>query len=192
MTSKQKIQANRENALRSTGPKTQVGLRHASMNAFTHGLAAKTIVIRGEDAKEFEKLHAELLSAWRPADAIEADLVGQLAVASWKMRRVSRIEADMFRSVDEVNAFRNEKISSVETTLQRNAVFQLKRFDAFLPFDKLIQYGSTYERRYYRALHTLMQLRTMRSSEQTLSVTPSETKAIEAPAVEPQAAENSK
>ena len=192
MTSKCKIKANRENALQSTGPKTQGGLRRSSMNAFTHGLAAKTIVIPGENAKEFEKLHTELLSAWQPADAIEADLVGQLAVSSWKMRRVSRIEADMFRSVDEVNAFRNEKISSVETTLQRNAVFQLKRFDAFLPFDKLIQYGSTYERRYYRALHTLMQLRTMRSSEQTLSVTPSETKAIEAPAVEPQAAENSK
>src|ERR1700683_3119146 len=139
MTSKWKIKANRENALRSTGPKTQVGLRHASMNAFTHGLAAKTIVIPGENAKEFEKLHAELLSAWRPADAIEADLVGQLAVASWKMRRVSRIEADMFRSVDEDIALRTEKLSSVTTTLQWNTVFKSHRYDTFLSFDKLIQ-----------------------------------------------------
>jgi hypothetical protein len=191
MTSKQKIQANRENALRSTGPKTQGGLRRSSMNAFTHGLAAKTIVIPGEDAKEFEKLHAELLSAWRPADAIEADLVGQLAVASWKMRRVSRIEADMFRSVDEAIALRTEKLSDARTTLEMNMVFKSRRYDAFLPFDKLIQYGATYERRYYRALHTLMQLRATRSSEQTFSITPGETKAIEAPNVEAKVAENS-
>jgi len=135
----------------------------------------------------------ELLSAWNPIDAIEADLVAQLAISTWKMRRVSRIEAEIFHAAVEKSAWRSKLLESKkDNPIEYEAAFKATRFDAYLPFDRLMQYGTLYERRYYRALQTLMQLRAIRTNEQTLSVTPDETKAIEAPAVESEAVQNSK
>ncbi len=193
MTSDQKIQANRENSLLSTGPKTQSGLRRASMNALKHGLTAKTFVIPGENANEFEELHSEFLSAWSPVNMIEADLVGQLAISTWIMRRVSRIETEKFIDADEDDKYRIKKFEEtrgqdLETRLA--AAVGLNR-DRFPYFDKLIKYGAVYERRYYRALHTLIQLRDAHASEQALTITTDETKAIEAPMIKSEAVKNS-
>jgi len=41
MTSQRKIDANKRNAKRSTGPRTEIGKLRASRNAVRHGLAAK-------------------------------------------------------------------------------------------------------------------------------------------------------
>jgi hypothetical protein len=48
MGSKQRLEANRTNAKRSTGPCTQTGKARSKMNALKHGLAAKSVVIEGE------------------------------------------------------------------------------------------------------------------------------------------------
>ena len=50
MASPAQILANRNNAHRSTGPKTAEGKQAASHNATRHGLAGTQIVIPGEDA----------------------------------------------------------------------------------------------------------------------------------------------
>jgi hypothetical protein len=44
MTSFQRFEANRRNALRSTGPKTDDGKRRSRLNAVRHGLTAETVV----------------------------------------------------------------------------------------------------------------------------------------------------
>jgi hypothetical protein len=43
MTSQRKIEANRRNAQKSTGPKTQEGKDKVKLNALTHGLTAQTV-----------------------------------------------------------------------------------------------------------------------------------------------------
>ena len=47
MTSQKQIEANKANAKKSTGPKTEAGKLRSSMNAVTHGLTATSILIRG-------------------------------------------------------------------------------------------------------------------------------------------------
>ena len=47
MSSKQRLEANRANAKRSTGPSTEPGRVRSKMNALKHGLSAKAIVIEG-------------------------------------------------------------------------------------------------------------------------------------------------
>jgi hypothetical protein len=143
------------------------------MNALRHGLAAKTIVIPGENAGEFEELHSEFISAWDPVDAIEADLVGQLAISAWNMRRVSRIEAKKFHDKfeDEESAWKSLDNAKDKDLGTRHEALMATSRDFFPYFDKLIKYGTTYERRYYRALHTLIQLRSARAISQTLSIT---------------------
>ena len=55
MTSFQQLEANRRNALRSTGPKTDDGKRRSRVNAVRHGLTAETVVGSLEDAEDYNK-----------------------------------------------------------------------------------------------------------------------------------------
>jgi len=48
MTTEKQIQANRENAKQSTGPRTADGKKHSAQNATKHSLLAKQTVIPGE------------------------------------------------------------------------------------------------------------------------------------------------
>jgi hypothetical protein len=54
MASQKQVSANRCNAAKSTGPKTQNEKLQSRRNAMRHGLTAATVVTASEDAEEFE------------------------------------------------------------------------------------------------------------------------------------------
>jgi hypothetical protein len=61
-TSVGQIEANRRNALRSTGPRTPAGKQASRLNALRHGLRASEVIIPGqEDPEEFEATLSELI-----------------------------------------------------------------------------------------------------------------------------------
>jgi hypothetical protein len=68
------------------------------MNALKHGRAAQKLeldqVMRGlsEDPREFEKLRAELVADIRPRNAVERNLVEDLAKLWWKRQRAERAQ----------------------------------------------------------------------------------------------------
>src|SRR5215470_15824011 len=97
----QRAEANRINAKRSSGPRTELGKSRSKMNALKHGLSAKKIVIGDEDPKEFEALRAALERDWQPETAFESELVDQLAGSLWRLRRVPAIEAAIVRAREE-------------------------------------------------------------------------------------------
>ena len=97
----QRAEANRINAQRSSGPRTELGKSRSKMNALKHGLSAKKIVIGDEDPKEFEALRAALERDWQPETAFESELVDQLAGLFWRMRRVPAIEAAIVKAREE-------------------------------------------------------------------------------------------
>ncbi|WP_141701773.1 hypothetical protein [Methyloceanibacter marginalis] len=66
MASSKQIAANKANAKKSTGPKTEAGKSCSSMNALTHGLTAKTVLILGESGDSFEALRAALRRSISP------------------------------------------------------------------------------------------------------------------------------
>ena len=74
----QRLEANRANAKRSTGPRTEVGKSRSKLNAVKHGLSAKTVVIGDEDPRDFEALRAALERDFQPETALESELVDQL------------------------------------------------------------------------------------------------------------------
>jgi len=63
--SQRRIEANRRNALRSTGPKSARGKDMAARNSWKHGLLAKSAVIMLGPAKENKAEFEELLSGLR-------------------------------------------------------------------------------------------------------------------------------
>jgi hypothetical protein len=93
MASKKQIAANQANAERSTGPKSQLGKARSRLNARTHGLTAKHLLVGDEDEASFNELRAELMEQHHPQAPLEAELVDRLAGILWRLRRVPFFEA---------------------------------------------------------------------------------------------------
>lgn len=93
MASSKQIAANKANAKKSTGPKTEAGKSCSSMNALTHGLTAKTVLILGESGDSFEALRAALEEEYQPLGAVKAELLGHLLALLWRLRRGPLFEA---------------------------------------------------------------------------------------------------
>ncbi len=85
--------ANRENAKKSTGPKTAEGKARSRGNAFKHGLAGQGVVWPGEEAGAMEAFVAEQVELDRPQDAREAWLARRAAVSAWQVERGESMEA---------------------------------------------------------------------------------------------------
>jgi hypothetical protein len=94
--SESRIQANRRNALRSTGPKTARGKRTVARNAIKHGFLAREVVIAAGDGeeslKEFHAMVEQLCEYYEPVGVIEESLVQTIATCWWRKARVIRAE----------------------------------------------------------------------------------------------------
>ncbi len=93
MATQAQNKANRENAKRSTGPRTAEGKARSSKNALKHGLLAQDAVMAGEDPAEYDRCFQQLEENIFPKNAIEFALVRQIADAEWRLRRISRLES---------------------------------------------------------------------------------------------------
>jgi hypothetical protein len=89
--------ANRANAKKSTGPKSENGKSVSRMNALKHGLTAKTNVIGDEDPEEFEALRADLLAKFQPNSAFGQELIDYLTSTLWSLRRVPKVRNGLIR-----------------------------------------------------------------------------------------------
>jgi hypothetical protein len=94
--SERRIQANRRNALRSTGPTTERGKRTVARNAIKHGVLAREVVITSgdgkEDLKEFHDIVERLCEQYAPVGVVEESLVQTIATCLWRKARVIRAE----------------------------------------------------------------------------------------------------
>ena len=96
MTSEGKAEANRRNALKSTGPKTPGGKRAVRLNAMRHGLLSEEVLLQGEDPDVFRELSESLRAELQPVGALENLLVDRVVAAYWKLRRIGRVEVGIF------------------------------------------------------------------------------------------------
>ena len=95
MTSFAQFEANRRNALRSTGPKTDEGKRRSRLNAIRHGLTVETVVASLEDAEDYEAFEATIIADYHAETAVARELVLRLASLLWRLRRATGIETDL-------------------------------------------------------------------------------------------------
>jgi hypothetical protein len=98
MTSAAQYRANRENARRSTGPKTEFGRLVSSQNAVKHGIWAEGLqpVARGafcEDPEELRQFTEAMVTALGPRDALERQQAYVITGHYNRMRRLERYEA---------------------------------------------------------------------------------------------------
>jgi hypothetical protein len=98
MATERQIQANRENAQKSTGPKTPDGKAKSSLNRLSHGFAANTLVMPGEDPEQLRCLLQDFITEYHPATATEQILVEKMATSHWLSLRAFRLQGESFVS----------------------------------------------------------------------------------------------
>jgi hypothetical protein len=96
MTSEKQAKANRENALKSTGPKTPEGKAAVSLNALRHGILSQKILFPGEDEEALRELGERLRNELQPAGELENLLVDRIIASYWRLRRLGRVETGIF------------------------------------------------------------------------------------------------
>jgi hypothetical protein len=96
MTSLKQIAANRHNASKSTGPRTEEGKQHTRCNAVRHGLTAETVIGTLEDAEDYKAFEAAITADYDAQSAVERELLLRLASLLWRLRRATTIEAGLF------------------------------------------------------------------------------------------------
>jgi hypothetical protein len=94
-SSARKIASARANGAKSHGPATSTGKQSSALNALTHGLTARTVVLFNEPSDEYQAQLADYLDYFRPQTKPEADLVHQLAAAHWRVARYAGVESGL-------------------------------------------------------------------------------------------------
>jgi hypothetical protein len=96
MATIKQIEANRRNALQSTGPKTAEGKTVVALNAIKHGLLSRELLLPGEDGTDLSELAENLRAQLAPVEALESLFVDRIIAAVWRLRRLIRVEAGLF------------------------------------------------------------------------------------------------
>lgn len=118
MTTVKQIEANRLNALRSTGPRTEDGKQRSRCNAIRHGLTAETVIVGLEDIEDYEAFEATIIADYDARSAVEREFVLRLASVLWRLRRAAGIETSLFQSATKQSVQFQSKIFSPVTTDQ--------------------------------------------------------------------------
>ena len=96
MASEKQIEANRKNAQKSTGPRSEEGTARSAQNAVKHGLTSRTVCLAEEDAEQYMEVRIELSDELRPLGVLETMVVNRIAAQMWRLSRVPGIEAELF------------------------------------------------------------------------------------------------
>jgi hypothetical protein len=120
MTSYRQIEANRRNALKSTGPRTAHGKEQSRCNALRHGLTAETVIGALEDAEDYKAFEAAITADYDAQSAVERELVLRLANLLWRLRRAIMMETGLFEMHAE--RFRDDRQSLRLLTQSQNMI----------------------------------------------------------------------
>src|SRR5262249_35577891 len=139
MNSYRQTEANRRNALKTTGPKTEAGKQSSRCNAVRHGLTAETVIGALEDAEDYKAFEAAITVDYDAQSAVERQLVLRLAGILWRLRRAATMETGLL-------AIQAEHLRSYLQNRQLLPNFAL---------DRLSRYEATLSREACRILHAL-------------------------------------
>ena len=83
----ERTKINRENARKSTGPRTAAGKNKSKFNACTHGMTARTVLLPGEDADALAARQQHLVDSFQPRNPHELAVIEAMAGDIWKAQR---------------------------------------------------------------------------------------------------------
>ena len=124
MPTDKQIAANRRNARKSTGPRTEAGKNKTRLNAVTHGLTGH-LELTTDPARD--AFIAGIIGTLKPADPLEHQLAQSIADGYWRINRVSTLEnALLAADADDILRAIN-LLSTYETRLHRKIRLDLQQ-----------------------------------------------------------------
>ena len=96
MISEKQLEANRRNAQRSTGPKTEEGKKVAALNARRHHLTGQVTTMTEADRIMHDAFSAAIVENLAPEGAMETQLAQRIATDSWRLNRISAVEDNLY------------------------------------------------------------------------------------------------
>jgi hypothetical protein len=170
MSTIRQIQANQQNAQRSTGPRTVEGKAIISRNALKSGIDAKSILIVGETSADLEALQAEYFGRWLPTTPEQRALVDSLVENEWLMRRYRRLETHLW----------NDCMPD-QSRFRKNAYLSQALISGEQLFDRVVRHKNSAQRNYRAALRDLERLK-----KEELATPPSDSEPLNPTPIGPQ------
>jgi hypothetical protein len=177
-TSARKIESNRQNSKKSTGPKTEKGKKMVCINAIRHGFFSKFLLIQHPDGKEsqgeYNDFYAEVREHFQPVDFLEELWTEKISVWSWRLRRLIRCESGQ---ISRALAGHNYEIRQSKTSDATEPEFESSSSPElnaitdhlFLPereeLDKLLRYEAMINRQLNHAIAELERLQLRRKAD---------------------------
>jgi len=115
--STKKAEANRTNALKSCGPRTERGKRNIRMNALREGLFSQDFVITEADRPAYDALRADLWEQFKPKTAVQVLALNGMVSSGWRYSLAIRREARLLNAealASDTSAAAPEPLSRVE------------------------------------------------------------------------------
>ncbi len=165
MASQQQIDANRQNAQKSTGPKTPEGKAAVCQNAFTHGLTAELACINGEDMDEFDATRQSFEDELKPVGPVQTLLVQRIVMAAWRLDRLRLLEGGVFQLHHYDGGMAIDRDYKDVPPRTRLAALYLRDVRGPNALALLGRYEARIERSFYRALHELERLQAAPENE---------------------------
>ena len=101
MATEAQIKANRQNAKKSTGPRTDEGKETVSQNATKHGFCSCKNVIKSESQEEYNNFHDEMIADLSPVGAMEEMLAERIVNLSWRLKRAEVFQNAVIESMSD-------------------------------------------------------------------------------------------
>ncbi|MCC6390408.1 MAG: hypothetical protein IT167_07380 [Bryobacterales bacterium] len=98
--SRTRAQINRENARKSTGPKTPAGKAAVSRNSLKEGFSASFAIVAPEDEEFYHQFLAGHRAELNPQGAQQEDLFRRISLAAWNIRRIEKLTLALFDESD--------------------------------------------------------------------------------------------
>jgi len=136
MATSAQIEANRENAQKSSGPQSEAGKQASSRNAFRHGLTGHIFtLLEWESAEDFDAVKTALEEEHKPATPTEKILVEKMVQHYWLAQRCISFQTFVM----------SDEISDPEQVMRT--------------VDRYVRYQTHHQRHFQQALSSLLKLR---------------------------------
>ena len=163
-----KSATSRANGAKSHGPTTAAGKEASSRNSLKHGMTARnTYILECESANEYKEFLAAHIAIHLPATPPEKELVEQMAIARWRIRRfvgaeTVLIDCEMVRNREKVEKEFGPIDSDVHLALAIRSMADESRCLSLMS-----RYESRLQRCHDKAYAALRELQQLRNAQPT-------------------------
>ena len=144
---------NRNNAQKSTGPRSRAGKQRSSMNAMKHNLTGQSMILLEAETEAYNRMAASMLIDLKPKSEPERQIAQKIIDTNFRLNRLTAIENNLFSfglAANETDCPHDDRLevmaAQTRAWIERAGAFDtLGRYEARLS-RQLLKYQEEFER----------------------------------------------